>query len=80
MADASTTHNSALRPVMRLIVSLIGAKPVDLLIFAESLIVGIFLLIVKLGGDEPVLDVFAEGVRLRLAEQRLGPLEPPGHA
>ena len=77
---AHARHNDAIRPVMRLVLDLVGDRPVDLLIFAETLVVGIFMLIVRLGGDEPVLEVFAEGVRQRLAEQRLGPIEPDGHA
>lgn len=74
----SERHNAATLPVLRLIVKLVGGDPIDLLIFAESLVVGLFLLIVKMGGDEPVLSIFAEGLSERLAEQRLGPVEPEG--
>lgn len=46
----------------------------DALIALEGVVVGTFMMIVKIGGDEPVLDVFVERLRERLAEQRLGPL------
>ena len=75
MSEASARHNDATLPVLRLIVELIGDSPTALLVFAESMVVGLFLLIVRLGGDEPVLEVFAEGVRQRLAEQRLTNLD-----
>jgi hypothetical protein len=70
--DSAARHNAALLPVLRHAVDLIGNEPGDLLVFAESFVVGLFLLIVRLGGDEPVLEAFTERVRERLAEQRLG--------
>lgn len=57
-----------------------GLSTTDLLIALEGVVVGVFLVNVKLGGDEPVFDVFANGVRERLAEQRLGPLAEAGRA
>lgn len=52
----------------------------DLLVAAESVVAGALLLIVKLGGDEPALEVFTENVRERLASARLGGLEAEGQA
>ena len=76
----SQRHNAAMLPILRAIVEAIGTEPIRLLIFAESLVCGLFLLTTRLGGDEPVIDTFAEGLRQRMAEQRLGPAEPGGHA
>ena len=75
MSDASERHNEATLPILREITRRIGTEPSDLLVFAETIVVGIFLLVVKMGGDEPVADVFIEGVKQRLAEQRLGELD-----
>lgn len=80
MSRSADRHNAALRPILAATLNWIGPRPVDLLVFAETFVVGLFLTIVRLGGDEPVLDVFAEGVRKRLAEVRLGELDPPGQA
>lgn len=55
-----------------------GGTETDVLILLESVIVGTVLAIVKLGGDEKVLDVVIERVRERLAEIRLGDIEPRG--
>jgi hypothetical protein len=79
-AKAETTlsaerHNAAIRPVLAFIVSLVGSNPVDLLVFTETIVVGLFMLIVKLGGDEPTLEVFTEGLRERLAQSRLRDLD-----
>ena len=76
----SDRHNAALVPVMRLIIRLVGTDSRDLLVFAESIVVGLFLVIVRLGGDEPVLAIFADGVRERLAQQRLGDIPTQGEA
>lgn len=52
----------------------------DALIALEGVVVGTFLMIVRLGGDEPVLDVFADRLRERLAEARLGRIQAGGRA
>ena len=44
------------------------------LLLLESVVTGVLSVIVKQGGDEPVLDSFIEGVRQRMAEIRLGDL------
>lgn len=48
-----------------------GGKPEDALILTESVLVGVVLALVKLGGDEKVLDVMVTGARGRLAKIRL---------
>ena len=45
----------------------------DVLLLRESVVTGVLSVIIKLGGDEPVLK-FIEGVRQRMAEIRLGDL------
>lgn len=57
-----------------------GGQFTDVLIVLESVIVGVILMGVKLGGDEKVLDVVMERAKQRLAEQRLGGIHTEGHA
>lgn len=52
----------------------------DALIALEGVVIGTFMMVVRLGGDEPVFEVFAERVRERLAETRLSPVAPAGSA
>lgn len=56
-----------------------GGSHTDVLVLMESVVVGVMLTCAKLGGDEIVLDVVVDGIKQRLAEARLGPLEPGGH-
>ena len=55
-----------------------GGTETDVLVLLESVIVGTVLAIVKLGGDEKVLDVVVDRARERLAEIRLGSIETRG--
>jgi hypothetical protein len=57
-----------------------GMTTTEALVLLESVIAGVCLAIVKLGGDEPVIDKLAEGVKLRMAEIRLKNLEPWGRS
>lgn len=57
-----------------------GGEFKDVLIVLESVIVGVMLAGVKLGGDTKVLDLVIERVRERLAKARLAPIEPAGRA
>lgn len=57
-----------------------GGEFTDVLVVLESVILGVMLMGVKLGGDEKVFDVLVERVKGRLAEQRLGGLPPAGSA
>lgn len=57
-----------------------GGDMTDVLIILESVILGVMLMAVKLGGDDKVLDLTFERVRERLAEQRLGKIETAGTA
>lgn len=53
---------------------------VDILVLAESVLVGVCLACVKLGGDDKVLDVIVDRARQRIAEIRLKDLETEGSA
>lgn len=57
-----------------------GGKFTDVLVVLESVVVGVMLVGVKLGGDEIVLDTLVAGVKKRLAEQRLGDLPAAGRS
>jgi hypothetical protein len=49
-----------------------GGDTKDVLILLESVVTGVLSVVVKIGGDNEVLDVFIAGVRQRMAEIRLG--------
>jgi hypothetical protein len=57
-----------------------GGQMTDALVLLESIVVGVALVAIKLGGDEIVIDQVLAGAKLRLAEHRLGPIEPAGRA
>ena len=76
--NAVERHNTAVLPVLREITRRIGPDPKALLVFAATLVTGLFMVIVRLGGDEPVLEVFMEDVRERLANARLGSIKTEG--
>lgn len=57
-----------------------GGEYTDVLIVLESVIVGVVLMAVKLGGDQKVLDLVVERVKERLAKQRLGDISTAGSA
>lgn len=77
----NTAQAAALSALAKPIVAEGGdSQVVDLLIALEGVVAGVFLLCVKLGGDEPVGEVFMAGVQQRLAEARLGPIRTEGQA
>ena len=83
MSNMSAIHNELSRKFVHEILGEAlkrGATPEDILVLLESCVMGAYLAIVKLGGDEKVLDVMFEGVRLRLAEKRLGEIGTAGEA
>ena len=76
-------HNRIAGPIVASIVKPIiesGGECTDILVLLESVIVGVSLAIVKLGGDEIVLDTLFDGVKARLAELRLKNIQPSGSA
>lgn len=82
--DAKTTlHNRVAPAALNAIIRPIheaGGSIEDVLVVLESVIVGVVLYGAKVGGDEIVVDTIMDGVKARLAEQRLGPMSPAGSA
>lgn len=74
-ADAGVIVASIVRPTLEA-----GGEMSDVLVLLESVIVGVVMMAVKLGGVEIVLNKVIEGARARLAEQRLGSIAPKGKA
>ena len=57
-----------------------GGKTTDVMVLTESVLVGVALACIRLGGDEMVLDVIFERARERLAELRLKDIKTEGQA
>ena len=57
-----------------------GGNLTDVLVLMESVVTGVLSAVVKLGRDGPVLDLFIEGVRERMANIRLKDLPPAGRS
>jgi len=66
---------SIVRPIMTT-----GGKTTDVMVLTESVLVGVALACIRLGGDEMVLDVIFERARERLAELRLKDIKTEGQA
>jgi hypothetical protein len=82
-AKLTQVHNQTAGEIVQQIVKPTldaGGEFTDVLVLLESVIVGVVLVAVKLGGDEIVLDQVIAGARTRLAEQRLGGIDPQGKA
>lgn len=82
-AVMSDAHNAAVGAALTALTKPIleaGGAGIDLVVATESLVVGVALLVIKLGGDEAVLDVMLQGARARLAELRLSDIETRGTA
>lgn len=82
MADQVALHNRIAGEIVASIVKTpldAGGKVTDVMVLLETVIVGVCLACVRLGGDDKVLDVVLERARARLAEQRLGNLEAAGN-
>lgn len=83
MASQSELHNrlageivaSIVRPIMTS-----GGSTEAVMVLTESVLVGVALACIKLGGDGKVLDVMLERARHRLAEIRLKDIETKGEA
>lgn len=57
-----------------------GGQFTDVLVILESVILGVMLTAIKLGGDDKVLDEVVLHVKERLAKQRLSGIEAAGTA
>lgn len=81
MTDQSKLHNRLAGQIVASIVRPVlngGGSETDVLVLLESVTVGVALAIIKLGGDERVLDVVHERAKERLAKLRLTGIEPQG--
>lgn len=58
----------------------VGGDATSVMVLTESVLVGVALACIKLGGDERVLDLMFEAAKTRLADLRLKGIEPEGHA
>lgn len=79
--DQDVVHNTMAGALVRGIVRPVldsGGGPEDVCVLLESVVVGVVLTIVKLGGDEAVADVLFDRVRVRLAEIRLSDIPTEG--
>jgi hypothetical protein len=57
-----------------------GGQMTNVLVLLESVVLGVCLFIVKLGGDEIVLDQVIASAKARLAKARLGDIDVAGRA
>lgn len=55
-----------------------GGSTGDVLVLTESVLVGVALAVIRLGGDKRVLDHMFERAQVRLAEIRLKDIDPKG--
>lgn len=81
--DLTALHNEAAGRIVADIVRPTinaGGEISDVLVLLESVVTGVLTVAVKLGGDNAVLDIFAEGVRDRMAKIRLGDLPVAGQS
>lgn len=76
-------HNKLAGEIVRSIVKPpleAGGQFTDVLVLLESVVVGVLLAGVRLGGAEIVADTVFDRVRTRLAELRIGPIPTEGRA
>lgn len=82
-ASAHEVHNASAGDIVRQIVRqtlAAGGEMTDVMVLLESVVTGVMLVAVKLGGDDKVLPTLVAGVEQRLAEARLAPIKPEGRA
>jgi hypothetical protein len=83
MSTQSELHNRLAGQIVASIVKPpleAGGDITAVLVLLESVILGVVLMCVKLGGDEIVIDEVMDAVKKRLAKERLGNIDTPGHA
>jgi hypothetical protein len=81
--DMSELHNRIAGEIVRLIVKPTfdaGGGPADVMELCESVLVGVALACIRLGGDNTVLDVMFDRAKGRLAEIRLAELPVAGES
>ena len=83
MTDQSELHNQLAGQIVASIVKPVienGGETTDVMVLTESVVVGVALACIKLGGDERVLDVIFDRAKDRLAELRLTGIATQGTA
>jgi hypothetical protein len=83
MTEQSELHNRIAGKIVKDIVGPVldhDGSTGDILVLTESVVLGVMLVVLSLGADEKVLDMLVEGVKRRLAEQRLQHAQPAGRA
>lgn len=81
MADLTELHNKLAGQIVASIVRPVidgGGKYTDVMVLTESVLVGVALTCIRLGGDNKVLDVMVDAARRRLADIRLKDLPTEG--
>jgi hypothetical protein len=81
--DQAALHNRLAGEIVKSIIKPVisgGGSLTDVMVPTESVLLGVCLACVRLGGDEKALDIMVGHVRARLAEIRLGDIEAQGTA
>lgn len=81
--DKTKLHNQVAPAALKALCTPIidaGGDGIDIMVALESVVAGAFVMAVRLGGDNIVLDTLMDRVRERLAEDRLGNILPAGRA
>jgi hypothetical protein len=77
------THNAAIKNIVASIVKPpleAGGDLTDVMVVMESVLTGVMLVGVRLGGDEAVLDLMVGQVKARLNEIRMSAVKAEGSA
>lgn len=80
---ASEMHSKLAGPIVASIVKPVlqsGGTPEEICVLTESVLVGVALMIVSLGGDEIVIDTMTKRAKERLAEIRLKDIQTEGRS
>lgn len=77
--DSTAHHNRMAGMIVRMLIG-DGTDPSGIMVLTESVLVGVALATIRLGGDEAVLGLIFERARARLAELRLGDIKTEGRA
>jgi len=81
--DATKLHNEMAGELVKAIVKPIingGGTIPQVMVLTESVLVGVALACIRLGGDEKVLDTMVDAAKNRLAEIRLKDIETKGNS
>lgn len=83
MTNQAELHNRLAGEIVARIVRPVideGGDVTGVMVLTESVLVGVALICIRLGGDEKVLDVMVDAAKQRLTEIRLKDIETKGGA